>query len=280
MTLNHLDRWSDIMRADGDSKQTIRLRRIVVRAAAQHAHKAPEVLTRGDLDDWLNRKISANTRATYYACLRAWWAYLLDEELIDRDPLAGRRRKSPKAPRGVPRPLSRGEVAVVLDNCRGRLRDWVVLAYRTGARAHEIAKLCGEDFDSGELIVEGKGGVTRSVPVHEDVQAMRERYPDYGPWFPAQTRHDGTSVSPGTVTRQMTDLMRRCGITKGSTHRLRHSFATELLESGVDLRTVQELLGHSSIATTQIYTKVSDRARREAIRRLDRVEAEHPSLIP
>ena len=121
------------------------------------------------------------------------------------------------------------------------------------------------DFDAEELRVIGKGTKTRIVPVGEPAQRALERYLARGrPELAGRSDEpalfvskSGRRLSPSDVRRRLSSWLRNAGLSSAvSPHTLRHSFATHLLEGGADLRTIQELLGHSSVSTTQVYTWV------------------------
>jgi integrase/recombinase XerD len=244
------------MRADGQASSTIRLRLIALRAAARHSQTSPELLTRDDVDIWLNRNIATNTRDAYWRSVNEFWHFMVESGQMQSHPFSGV-RKRPKTRRGLPRPLSLPELAVVLDTAPNpRMYCWLILGYRAGLRSSEIAALRGEQIRGGILTVQGKNERVRRIPVHPDVAEIQQGMPDLGSWFPSRLAKTH-SVTPHTVTSRITQHFRNCGITEGSCHRLRHSFATELFDQGVDIRIVQELLGHSFITTTQIYTRVS-----------------------
>jgi site-specific recombinase XerD len=149
------------------------------------------------------------------------------------------------------------------------LRDRALfeLAYASGLRAEELVDLDtpSVDFDGEEVRVEGKGSKTRIVPTGEPALAAVARYLERG--RPALTAGDGEPalflsksgrrLSTSDVRRRLRVWSRHAALQGGvSPHALRHSFATHLLEGGADLRAIQELLGHASISTTQIYTRV------------------------
>ncbi|MGK9270324.1 tyrosine-type recombinase/integrase [Williamsia muralis] len=150
----------------------------------------------------------------------------------------------------------------------------ILLAAFAGLRVHEIAKVKGEDVDrvTQTLTVKGKGGHTYTVPLHPVIMEASKHYPDRGYWFPRCTRGIGIDKSRPMGGKAVSDVigrtMRRAGI-PGTPHGLRHFFATELVKADVDLRTVQELLRHSSLQTTQIYVAVPDQRRRAAVGRLE-----------
>ncbi len=180
---------------------------------------------------------------------------------------------SPKQESKLPRVLDRDEVAKLLDRIPARtpleIRDRAIfeLAYSCGLRSEELTKLdLGSlDFDSERLTVDGKGAKTRIVPVGEPAQRAVGRYLE-------RARHElvrgteqkalfvsraGNRLSPSDIQRRLSKWVKEAALAGGvSPHALRHSFATHLLEGGAGLRAIQELLGHSSISTTQVYTRV------------------------
>jgi site-specific recombinase XerD len=193
---------------------------------------------------------------------------------------------SPKKRQRLPRVLKVGEVAALLDRIPATtplgLRDRAMfeLAYASGLRAEELVTLEVEsiDFDSEAVRVEGKGGKTRLVPAGEHALAALERYLARGrPNLAAgQTRalflsRSGRRLSTSDVRRRLRGWARVASsgapaLAGAHPHALRHSFATHLREGGADLRSIQELLGHASISTTQVYTRVESARLRSAYR--------------
>src|SRR5687768_1663412 len=191
---------------------------------------------------------------------------------------------APKLPERLPRTLKAGDVASLLDRIPAttplELRDRALfeLAYACGLRAEELVNLdVGSiDFDAEEVRVEGKGGKTRFVPAGEPALRAIARYLERGraalagaegqpALFLSKT---GRRLSTSDVRRRLR-VWARHAATQGNVHphALRHSFATHLLEGGADLRAIQELLGHSSISTTQVYTRVESARLRAAYAR-------------
>ena len=183
---------------------------------------------------------------------------------------------SPKKAQRLPRVLKAAEVAALLDSIPAttplELRDRAMfeLAYACGLRAEELVSLDLEavDFDSETVRVEGKGGKTRLVPVGEHALEALERYLARGR---ASLNVEGASalflsksgrrLSTSDVRRRLGGWARRAvarspALANAHPHALRHSFATHLLDGGADLRAIQELLGHATISTTQVYTRV------------------------
>lgn len=196
---------------------------------------------------------------------------------------------SPRKPRRLPRVLKPAEVAALLDRIPGEdpldLRDRALfeLAYSSGLRAQELVslELDSLDFDAETVRVLGKGGKTRLVPVGEHARRALERYlarsrPHLssvaGPEQTLFLSKSGRRLSTSDVRRRLHGWARRAAVATPAVidahpHALRHSFATHLLEGGADLRSIQELLGHASISTTQVYTRVESSRLRSAYAR-------------
>jgi integrase/recombinase XerC/integrase/recombinase XerD len=196
-------------------------------------------------------------------------------ELGARDENPAELLGAPKRPQRLPRVLRPGELEALLDGIPAssplELRDRALfeLAYSSGLRAEELVSLELEsiDFDGEAVRVEGKGGKTRIVPVGEHALRAIERYlqggrPALHPTEPALLlSKSGRRLSTSDVRRRLRLWARRAAARAPSVagahpHALRHSFATHLLEGGADLRAIQELLGHATISTTQVYTRV------------------------
>lgn len=180
---------------------------------------------------------------------------------------------APKREQYLPRVLDQDEAAELLDRIPARtplqVRDRALLetAYSCGLRAEEIVSLdCSSlDFESERIRVEGKGGKTRLVPLGEQARDALHRYldrargslvsdPDEVALFVSKS---GRRLHSSDIRRRLKVWVDNAAIAGGvSPHALRHSFATHLLQGGADLRAIQELLGHSSVSTTQVYTKV------------------------
>jgi integrase/recombinase XerC/integrase/recombinase XerD len=222
------------------------------------------------------------TVARKLAALRSFFRALREHGQVDQNP--GDLVPSPKKAQKLPRVLKADEMARLLDRIPTstplELRDRALfeLAYACGLRAEEIVNLDVESvrFDSEELRIEGKGSKTRIVPVGEAALGAVSRYlergrpvladnPDVRALFLSKS---GRRLSTSDVRRRLRGWTRLIGLQGGaSPHALRHSFATHLLEGGADLRAIQEMLGHSTISTTQIYTRVESARLRTAYAR-------------
>lgn len=231
-----------------------------------------------------NDGLGRSSMARLMSTLRGFFKYLDRHDLV-HNPALGT-VKSPRPPKAVPKPLAADEALEALATA-GELHDepWLAardvalftLLYGCGLRLGEALGMARHDVPKGDtMVITGKGNKQRMVPV---LAVVREAIADYirqcpyplpaeGPLFVGVR---GGKLNPGVVQRQMRRLRLLLGLPDTATpHALRHSFATHLLAGGGDLRTIQELLGHASLSTTQRYTKV-DAARLKGV-----YDAAHP----
>lgn len=219
------------------------------------------------------RGASKTTVARKLAAIRAFFRELLRTGAVSANPAD--LVASPRKDSHLPTVLKQAEVGELLERMPGstplELRDRAIfdLCYSAGLRAEELVNLdvASLDPDAEELRVEGKGGRTRIVPAGEPAWRALEAYlarsrpaleaePDPALFL----SKSGRRLSTSDIRRRLALAVRRAAVQAGvSPHTLRHSFATHLLEGGADLRSIQELLGHASISTTQTYTRVESR---------------------
>ena len=241
------------------------------------SERAVSAVTSADLETYLNglrdtRAASSVARAL--SSLRGWWGFLLEEGHLRADPSAV--VTPTRRGRTLPKPLPEETMMRLLDTLPREtpvdLRDRALLEllYATGARVSEVVGLEIQDLDFDEELIRvtGKGSKQRLVPMGRSLQAALRDY--LGPGgrgeFPRPRAHAHVfvNVRGGPLSRQGIDLVisaRALGAqidrSTISAHVFRHSCATHMLAHGADIRVVQELLGHASISTTQIYTAVS-----------------------
>jgi integrase/recombinase XerC/integrase/recombinase XerD len=218
------------------------------------------------------RRLEPASVARKLAALRSLFRTLCENGRVAHNPVD--LMPSPRRARKLPRVLTAEEVTALLDRIPAAtpldLRDRAMfeLAYACGLRAEELIQLDvgSVDYESEEVRVEGKGSKTRIVPAGEPALRAVARYLERarpalrsGDGEPALfLSKSGRRLSTSDVRRRLRAWTRHAEVQGGvSPHTLRHSFATHLLEGGADLRAIQELLGHASLASTQIYTKVS-----------------------
>jgi integrase/recombinase XerD len=237
--------------------------------------------TPGDVSDFLEQLAKGTddrppaSPATIHrksACLRSFYRHLRRDGLLDTDPTAT--LSSPRRSRKLPQVLTRGEVEKLLSQPRGTepaaLRDRALLEvmYACGLRASEAIglELMDVDTDEGVLRARGKGSKERVVPIGQAALRALRIYLERG--RPKLVKgepepHLFVNFRGGHLTRQgLYKIVRRHALTAGladrmSPHTLRHTFATHLLAGGCDLRSVQEMLGHADVSTTQLYTHLS-----------------------
>lgn len=256
--------WAAWQRAAGLSERTIRERSSCVRTMGDMAVNYLDKVTTRDVIVYLGRRgISQASKATYQGHLRAFFRWCIDAGIREDNPME--RVPAVRRPKSAPRPTTSGQLTALLEVCnRRRTRAMVLLAALAGLRAHEVAKIRGEDIDLDALTltVLGKGRKQSVIPLHNELAVLAAQFPAAGWWF---TNHAGTGpVTPKAVGVSIARAMGRAGY-DGTAHQLRHWYGTTLVRAGVDLRTVQELMRHESIQTTQIYTLVSDTQRTAAI---------------
>jgi site-specific recombinase XerD len=257
--------WAAASRTSPENVDHRLLRRYAAHLSAQEAD--------------LGRGLARSTVARKLAAIRTFYRYMVEREQVSQNPAD--LVASPKRPRKLPKSLGKEDVAAMLDRIPAQgpleVRDRALfeLAYSCGLRCEEIVNLDVDavDFDAEEVRVLGKGSKTRLVPVGEPAQRALERYLTRGrPALVNEAKEPamfisktGRRLSPSDVRRRLQVWLRNAGLSSAfSPHTLRHSFATHLLEGGADLRSIQELLGHASVSTTQVYTSVeSARLRRQ-----------------
>jgi integrase len=255
-----MDGFEPWLRANNCCEGTITGRLYVLADFARSNPAFPDV-NAGQISNWLGRPDYAQwTRSTYFGHLRSYFAWAAAEGVIRDDPMVGMRW--PKRRAGTPRPLTPEQVHQVLAAASPRMRAWLTLGLYAGLRAHEIAKIRGEDVDVDQLYVMGKGGFDAYLPTHPLVWAVAQTMPRTGWWFPCRDGDDHTASK--TISTLTTRLFKANNLT-GSIHRCRHTYATELLRAGVNVRVVQTLMRHQSLASTMIYTAVDEVERRDAI---------------
>jgi len=272
------------------SPHTVKNYRIDLREFAQALQKKmPGEVTYLEIRAFLavlkEKDYSKSTISRKLACIRSFFKYLVRENILKTNPAAG--IATPKRDKRLPQFLDPQEVTHLLEapatgNWEGK-RDRAILElfYSSGLRVSELVGLNHDDVDFfSELVrVRGKGKKERIVPVGSMALKAIQTYAEHRPpkeKDPAQKKalylnRSGGRLTDRSVRRMILKYARRIALKKGvSPHILRHSFATHMLDRGADLRSVQELLGHENLSTTQIYTHVTTKRLKEAY------DAAHP----
>lgn len=229
--------------------------------------------------------VAPRTRSTIarkLSMIRRFLRFCEDNGLVEASPASG--VASPRPPRRLPQVLNPAQMDVLLQGMEGseplQIRDRALfeLIYSSGLRCQEVLDLRLRDVSAGscEIRVRGKGRKVRVVPVGDLALSALDRYLREGrPRLVRSVDEEhvflsrrGRPLSASDVHRRLARYLRAAEVPEGtSPHTLRHSFATHLLEGGADLRAIQELLGHSSLRTTQVYTHVSAAHLRRAYRK-------------
>lgn len=222
---------------------------------------------RGFVAQERRRGLSARSIQRALSSIRSFFNYLLDEEVVETNPAAN--ISSPKSPQLLPKALDTDLVKRLLDfkpqgDIEIRDKAMVELLYSSGLRLSELCSLNMDSISVKERScrVVGKGNKTRDLPVGEKaIQSLRD-------WLLVRKNFssdanralflnkNGKRISTRSVQLRLERLSKKRGLPMVNPHMLRHSFASHILESSGDLRAVQEMLGHSDIGTTQIYTKL------------------------
>ncbi len=228
---------------------------------------------RAYLADLQRKGYSRRTIARRLAAVRAFFSFLFKKGIVSENPARG--VKTPKEGRRIPPFLREDEVVSLLEFPSGdtplELRDRAILEtlYAAGLRVSELVglNLDSIDLDTGFVRAYGKGSKERIVPIGAKAEEALVKYLEDGrPGLVSKGREsralflncNGTRLSQRAVQIMVNKYIEKASINKKiSPHALRHSFATHLLDHGADLRAVQELLGHSSVSTTQIYTHMT-----------------------
>jgi len=276
-----IDQFLDYLSVErGLSKNTISSYRLDLIAFANYLESKGiakiESVRRQDIMDHLmalkDRGLSGNSISRALVAIKMLYRFLVHEHFIKED-VAGI-MESPKLIRPIPSVLSAEEIERMLASIDGR--DWqgvrdkaaLELMYATGMRVSEIVELCmdGLNLEVGFVKCKGKGGKERVVPIGKRAKEALHKYiMDVRPKLEKTALENhlflsrlGKKVSRVSFWKMIKRIVKTARIKKDVTpHTLRHSFATHLLEHGADLRVVQEMLGHSDISTTQIYTHIN-----------------------
>lgn len=238
----------------------------------------------------LHRDYKQKTVKRKIASIKAFYNYLEEEEIIEEDPFRKIKVKFKETvilPRIIPRSeiesllntMYAESIPINLEENKFRLRDIAVIEvlFATGARVYEVSNIRKEcvDLDSGLIRIMGKGGKERYIQIGEEsiLKLLRKYYMENAEMISACgyffVNARGNRFSEQSIRLMLVKYLRMAGIERKVTpHMFRHSFATYLIEEGVDISCVQRILGHSSISTTQIYIHVAAKKQAEILRNM------------
>lgn len=274
------------------AEKTITNRRELLLTIARVTGKPPTEIQKVDLQRVLDRPhprtgepLAAGTKQTERSYMQTFFAWMKDDGHREDDPAAKLRKV--KVPRRKPRPFYRHHVDAMLDSgAYRRTRDIITIAALTGLRIGEIVKIRGEHVDLQARTIRSvrKGGLEHVVALHPIIVELATRYPRTGWWFPSpypskEFPDGGGHILMKSASDAIAKAIRRAGITdtRLTGHSLRHYFATQLLREGVQLRVVQEMLGHASLATTQLYMDVTEDQMHEGVGKLAGIQERQQS---
>lgn len=210
----------------------------------------------------MRNSLSITSVARVLAAIKSFYKFMLLDDIIQESPAVD--IDSPKLSEKLPVVLSAEEVVRLIESAtNSRDRLLLELFYATGMRVSELAKLKAEDieYDEGWVKIFGKGAKERFVPVGKTIIRLLKNYITEKNIKPSEflfSKSNGKHITRVGIWKIIKKYAVMAGINKDiAPHTMRHTFATHLLENGADLRTIQELLGHSNIDTTQIYTHVN-----------------------
>lgn len=282
-TLPRVEEWRVAQQAQGLSQRTIEARISRVYELADHMAGDPEKATVGEVvafmasvtqrQGYKEETVGPSTLATYHSHLRAWFKWLVKREHRIDNPMD--RIDAPKADEPEPRPVTDRELLAIFDvPVHKRTKMMLLLAAFEGLRVHEIAKVRGEHINLHDnlLRVIGKGRKDKTIPIHPLVAALAPEFPVKGYWFPTNARGNASHGTEGpilarSVSSIVADVFDRAGV-DGGAHRLRHWYATVLINGGASTRLVQTLLRHNSIQSTERYTLINPDDQQAAVLRI------------
>ena len=230
-------------------------------------------LTRRDLREWLidlgAEKLSENSKRRLISAVRGFYKFLMFDGHVTKNPAED--LVAPQKGVYLPRFLNRAEIEMLLaapdtSTENGlRMRAILELMYASGLRVSEVVtlKIHDIDIDAGILTCTGKGSKTRRVPVGSSAIEWLKSYLVVRRKFEnieadkMFVNSNGSPISRQSIYVSITEYAVKCGLTGVSPHTLRHSFATHLVQNNADIRSVQQMLGHADISTTQIYTHIT-----------------------
>ncbi|HEX7425140.1 MAG TPA: tyrosine-type recombinase/integrase [Terriglobales bacterium] len=232
-----------------------------------------------------DRKLAVNTVVVNVCALRFLYIKVLKRRDMKED------LPYPKQRQRLPVILSPGEVAQLIGAASNLYHRTILMTlYGTGVRRAELCRFKVSDIDSKRMmvrVVQGKGGIDREIPLSKKLlAALREYYLWMRPQtylFPGTVNHSRADkpITPKIVWQAVREACTRAGIKKRvSPHTLRHCFATHLLESGADLRSIQMMLGHSDLEATTVYLHLSRRHLQAAANPLDQIITTNPAQLP
>lgn len=259
-----VEQWCIDMARRNLGERTIYKRQHNIARLAVDVAKPLAEITSSDINVFLDRReISPHSRAHWLSNLNVFFTWAVRNDLLETNPVA--RLTRPRLGRYLPNPIPEPELERAIAAATPLMRSWLVVMANAGLRVSEVADMRGEWIDrrAGMLRVLGKGDKEREIPIHPLIAVELADAPPVGSVFLRPV--DGQPWTGAEISLAVGRHLRACDCTRHTAHKLRHRFATVLLEAGVDIVVVAELMGHESIETTRGYGAVSLRRKRAAI---------------
>lgn len=275
-----LSDYATHQRAANLSEKTIRNRAELFATVARVTRRGPDAVTHEDLLKVLGRphprtgeRLAPGTMQSERSYMQNFFRWTKKTKRRKDNP--ARELPKVKVPRRKPRPLRLDQIEAMMGTgIYARTRDIILIGALSGLRMGEIVKIRGEDIDvvGGTIRSTRKGNLDHLLPLHPELTKLTSRYPTRGWWFPSlspnrEFPNGGGHILMKSASDRVSKSIRAAGITdrRITGHSLRHYLATTLLRDGVSIRVVQEILGHASLATTQLYADVTDEDMAEGI---------------
>lgn len=288
-----LARFDAYQRAASLSARTIDNRRQVLERLARMSGVPPTEVALDHLIEFLNRPnartggpMAPGSKQVERSYLQCWGQWMLEEEYVEKNPAA--RLPRVRVPRRRARPIYLAHVMALFEsNIWQCTKDLITVLANTGLRIGEAVRIRGEDYDpiGKTLRSVRKGGLVQIIQLPEAVVEIAERMPRRGWWFPSPFTSSAFPEGGGHILMKSASTkiglaLRRIGINdpRITGHSIRHFYACMLLASGTPIYVVQEMLGHASLATTQLYVLVDDGEIRAAVSRMPRIAP--PGRLP
>lgn len=267
-----LSDYATYQRAANLSEKTIRNRAELFRTVARVTRRGPDDVTEDDLLRVLGRahprtgdRLAPGTMQSERSYMQAFFKWLKKTKRRHDNP--AKDLPKVKVPRRKPRPLRLDQIEDVLEcGIYARTRDIILIAAFTGLRMGEVVKIRGEDVDLDGMTLRSirKGDLDWQGTLNDELLEIAKRYPCSGWWFPSPYKNElfpegGGHILMASASDRVSKAIRSAGISdrRITGHSLRHYAATEMIRRGASVRAVQEFLGHSSLATTQLYADVT-----------------------
>lgn len=256
--MGDFDKLETELKLRGFSEKTIQSYLFYNKKFLEFVNKTPEEITEENIKEFIakkiNEKLSSKSIALIKAALKFYYDDVLSKNIVNI--------RTPKISRKLPAVLSKDEIKKMLNSTKNKKHKLVMeLIYSSGLRLSECVNLKRDDLELNEgigWVRKGKGSKDRMFILSERLKEKLERYMDKSPGEYLFNGRNG-KLSVRAIQKLVREAAKRADIKKNvSPHTLRHSFATHLLENGVDIRYIQVLLGHSSISTTELYTHISN----------------------